>query len=65
MNLDSAADFCPQCHFMLELPEVMDIIECNRCGYKVSNSIYHLSVPLLIINLNILFQPSKWNQNHG
>lgn len=50
---------------MLELPEVMDVIECNRCGYKVFNPIYQISVLLLIINLNTLFQLSKWNQNPG
>ena len=50
MNLDSAADFCPQCQYILELPEVMDTIECNRCGYKVY-WIYR-SAPFMIINQN-------------
>jgi len=50
---------------MLELPEVMDVIECNRCGYKVSNQLYPISVPSLIINLNSLSQLSKWNRNPG
>ncbi|CAK91290.1 unnamed protein product (macronuclear) [Paramecium tetraurelia] len=59
MNLDSAADFCPQCHFMLELPEVMDIIECNRCGYKCSITDYQ---PKYIIS-TIKMEPKSWLSN--
>ncbi|CAK94230.1 unnamed protein product (macronuclear) [Paramecium tetraurelia] len=59
MNLDSAADFCPQCHFMLELPEVMDIMECNRCGYKCSITDYQ---PKYIIS-TIKMEPKSWLSN--
>ncbi|KAM3137192.1 hypothetical protein pb186bvf_010738 [Paramecium bursaria] len=34
-NLDSAVDFCPQCNNIIDLNDISDIIECNRCGYKV------------------------------
>lgn len=33
MNIECAADFCPQCKYILELPEALDVIHCNRCDY--------------------------------
>lgn len=49
---------------MLELPEVLDTIECNRCGYKVFIKI-NISVQYMIINLNIFFQLLRWKQKLG
>ena len=34
-NLESASNFCRLCGNLIELPEVMEIVECNRCGFKV------------------------------
>ena len=33
-NLKSAADFCPECGNILELPLYDDYIECNFCNYR-------------------------------
>ena len=32
-NLGTATDFCPLCGNILELPEVSDVVHCNRCNY--------------------------------
>jgi len=32
-NLQSASDFCRFCGNLIELPEVSEIVECNRCGF--------------------------------
>ena len=34
-NLRSAADVCPLCGYFIDLPELGDNVECNRCDFKV------------------------------
>ena len=34
-NLKSAADFCPLCGYLIELPLVEDDVSCNRCDFSV------------------------------